>query len=195
MEKILKTDPEIRREINNVIRDKSLYYKLLEKANLVLKRYPQLQRVCESADVISQLCFSIINASRKWDKAKCGSLFVHMLNNIKSTVSNMSKNKECKKKFKYDEDETDDEFNCAMDESVPDKWKQDEEFDTMETVRIVDKIVEGLSDECQLVYQCMKERKTNQEISDDLGINSNQVVNIKKQLKRKIQKNTNKITN
>ncbi len=195
MEKFNTSNSQILKEIEKIIRNSELYNKLLKRAEYYLAySCPHLKSIYEPEDIINNLCESLITGRRKWDKDKIDSLFVHMMSNIRSVVDNIRNLSEEKKVLEYDKYESKEEmYISAVDKSVPDKWKQEEESDLEEMKKNVQGFVEDMSIECQLVYHDILEGKTNKEIAEDLGVSVTEVENIKRTLKRHIAKQLQKI--
>ena len=183
-----KIEPSIIGEMENVIRDKKMYNKLLYKAASYLKNDYQMQRVYKPADIVNELCLTLASGSRKWEKDKIENLFIHMMNNIRSVMSNLKRLKEEKKEFKYNKfrEDEEEESEILQNEDAQKKWEFENEESKKEKVKIVEEIVSELDDECQLVFNDIKEGLESKEISEDLKISVKEVENIKKRLKRQI---------
>lgn len=134
-------------------------------------------------DVVASLIEKLLTERRKWERDKHPDFKNYFFMLITSHVRNLAKKE--KKYYELNEfDEDDEPIEAEIQDD--DCTEIGEQIESEELIEKCEKALEGNDEELLVFWNILKDYKGNKEVAEDLGIGVDDVVNVKKRIKRKI---------
>jgi hypothetical protein len=165
--------------------------KLYEYADKTLKLFSSGKSTCRTgADIINDIVEKLINGNRSWNINEYPDAYMQIKYLVKSETSNFML-KEFRminvNDFENEDNEESDSinYNNIADLKLSEILLREE---NTELIKIFDNEISKFDDDINLVYLGIKNGQQNQEIAKDLGLSVNDVENIKKRIRRILNK-------
>jgi RNA polymerase sigma factor (sigma-70 family) len=165
--------------------------KLYEYADKTLKLFSKGKVMCKTgADIVNDIVEKLITGKRSWDLVEYPDAYIQIKYLVKSETSNYLQ-KEFRmvniNDFGNDYNDGDESFNYnnIAELNYTEILSREE---NSELINIFNEEMANCDDDCQLVYLGIKTGQQNQEIAKDLGLSVSDVENIKKRIRRKLNK-------
>ena len=165
--------------------------RLYEFADKTLKLFSGGKITCRTgADIINDIVEKLINGDRSWKLDEYPDAYMQIKYLIKSETSNFVLKEQRMINVNdfdnvYDNGYESISYNNIAELSLSEILLREE---NSELIKIFDNEITKIDDDCILVYLGIKNGQQNQEIAKDLGLSVNDVENIKKRIRRILNK-------